>query len=70
MGFDSYPLEVMEQKKRFYAEAIPNRWLVVFTHDHFMPWAYVEQGERGKYALRKVDAPDRETQSRRELLAS
>jgi glyoxylase-like metal-dependent hydrolase (beta-lactamase superfamily II) len=51
MGYDSYPVEVMEQKQRFYAEAIPERWLLVFTHDHFRPWGYVEQDARGKYVL-------------------
>ncbi|MGA3213921.1 MAG: MBL fold metallo-hydrolase, partial [Terriglobales bacterium] len=42
MGYDLFPVEIMEQKKRFYADAIPNDWLVVFTHDHSLPWAHVE----------------------------
>ena len=49
MGYDLFPTETMEQKKRFYAEAIPNRWLVVFTHDHAVPFAYLDRGADGKY---------------------
>jgi glyoxylase-like metal-dependent hydrolase (beta-lactamase superfamily II) len=52
MGYDSFPLETMEQKKRFYAEAIPNRWLVLFPHDPAVPLAYVERGGDGKFAAR------------------
>ncbi len=56
MSYDLFPIETMEQKKRFYAEAIPNRWLVVFTHDHHIPWGYVEHGDKkGKYVLRTVE---------------
>ena len=52
MAFDLFPLEVIESKKRFYKEAIPEKWLVIFTHDHNVPWAYVEAGEKGKLLAR------------------
>ena len=52
MSFDLFPLEVIESKKRFYREAIPEKWLVIFTHDHNVPWAYVEEGEKGKLVAR------------------
>ena len=52
MAFDLFPLEVIESKKRFYKEAIPEKWLVIFTHDHGMPWAYVEAGKKGKLVAR------------------
>jgi glyoxylase-like metal-dependent hydrolase (beta-lactamase superfamily II) len=48
MGFDLYPLQTIESKKRYYARAIPERWLTVFTHDPKTPWAYVEKGEANK----------------------
>ena len=54
MSYDLFPVEVMQQKKRFYAEAIPNQWLVIFTHDHLDPWGYVEKGDKGKYTLLKL----------------
>ena len=48
MGFDLYPLDTIESKKRYYARALPEKWLTVFTHDPKMPWAYVEKDELGK----------------------
>src|SRR5271169_2632795 len=54
MGYDLYPLTCIENRHRFYAEAIPEKWLVVFTHDHQTPWAYVEIGEKGKPVARRV----------------
>ena len=51
MAFDLYPLDTIESRKRYYAQAIPERWLTVFTHDDQTPWGYVERGERGKLGL-------------------
>jgi len=48
MSFDLYPVLSVESRKRFYARAIPENWLVMFTHDHQLPWAYLEKDERGK----------------------
>jgi glyoxylase-like metal-dependent hydrolase (beta-lactamase superfamily II) len=48
MAFDLYPLETIENRKRLYAEAIPNNWLLIFTHDHKTPWAYVRKNDDGK----------------------
>jgi glyoxylase-like metal-dependent hydrolase (beta-lactamase superfamily II) len=50
-GVDLYPLTSIESRKRYYAQAIPERWLTVFTHDDATPWGYVEKGERGKLML-------------------
>ena len=47
MAYDLFPLETIDNKRRFYDEAIPQKWLVIFTHDHFTPWAYLErEGEK------------------------
>jgi glyoxylase-like metal-dependent hydrolase (beta-lactamase superfamily II) len=54
MSFDLFPMQTIESRKRYYAQAIPEKWLTIFTHDPNMPWAYIEQGERQKLALRKV----------------
>ena len=54
MAFDLYPLQTIESRKQYYAEAIPERWLTVFTHDPQTPWGYVERGEKGKLGLRKI----------------
>ena len=53
MGFDLYPLDTIESKKRYYARSIPEKWLTVFTHDPKMPWAYVEKDESGKMVATK-----------------
>jgi hypothetical protein len=43
MAYDLFPLEVLENRKRYYARAIPEQWLTIFTHDPDVPWAYVER---------------------------
>ncbi len=54
MGYDLYPLTCIDNRHKFYAEAIPEKWLVAFTHDHQTPWAYVETGEKGRPVARTV----------------
>ena len=49
MAFDLSPIDTIDSKKRYYAQAVPERWLTVFTHDDVVPWAYVEQDEAGKW---------------------
>jgi glyoxylase-like metal-dependent hydrolase (beta-lactamase superfamily II) len=48
MSFDLYPLQTIESKKQYYAKAIPEKWLTVFTHDPKVPWAFVEKDDAGK----------------------
>jgi glyoxylase-like metal-dependent hydrolase (beta-lactamase superfamily II) len=45
MAYDLFPLEVLENRKRYYARAVPEQWLTIFTHDPNVPWAYIEKGE-------------------------
>ena len=54
MAFDLYPLQTIESKKQYYAKAIPEKWLTVFTHDPKTPWADVEKDEIGKMVARGV----------------
>jgi len=54
MAFDLFPLETIESRKKFYAQAIPEKWLTVFTHDDATPWGYVERGERGKLGVKTL----------------
>lgn len=56
MGYDLYPLTVIEQRKRFYEQAIPEKWLVLFTHDHHTPMGYVEWSDKGKPVLKERSA--------------
>jgi glyoxylase-like metal-dependent hydrolase (beta-lactamase superfamily II) len=50
MAYDIFPLETIESRRRYYAQSLPERWLTIFTHDHEVPWAYIEQPRAGKYA--------------------
>jgi glyoxylase-like metal-dependent hydrolase (beta-lactamase superfamily II) len=54
MSFDLYPLQTIESKKRYYAQAILQKWLTVFTHDPKTPWAYVEKDASGKMIAKGV----------------
>jgi glyoxylase-like metal-dependent hydrolase (beta-lactamase superfamily II) len=47
MGYDLDPLETIAQRKRFYSRAIPERWLVLFTHDHERPMGRIGLNEKG-----------------------
>ena len=48
MGYDLDPLTCIEQRKRFLASAIPEQWLVLFTHDHHVPAATLTLNEKGR----------------------
>lgn len=52
MGYDLYPLTCIEERKRFYRRAIPEKWLVLFTHDHDHPMGHIELNAKGKPGLR------------------
>lgn len=54
MGFDLYPLDTIESKKQYYARALRERWLTVFTHDPRVPWAYIERDDLGKMIAREA----------------
>jgi glyoxylase-like metal-dependent hydrolase (beta-lactamase superfamily II) len=48
MGYDLDPLRCIEERKRFLTQAIAEKWLVMFTHDHQLPFAYLQWNEKGK----------------------
>jgi len=54
MAFDVFPLDTIESKKNYYARAIPERWLTVFTHDDATPWGYIERGEKGRLGVKEL----------------
>jgi glyoxylase-like metal-dependent hydrolase (beta-lactamase superfamily II) len=53
MAYDLFPLEAIENRKKYYAEAIPGQWLTMFTHDPKVPWAYLDR-QNGKIQARPV----------------
>jgi glyoxylase-like metal-dependent hydrolase (beta-lactamase superfamily II) len=54
MGYDLDPVRCIAERKRFYQRAIPEQWLVLFTHDHDRPMGYVGLGEKNKPVLRQL----------------
>jgi glyoxylase-like metal-dependent hydrolase (beta-lactamase superfamily II) len=56
MGYDLDPITCINNRKRFYAEAVPNEYLVVFTHELHRPMAYIQEKGDGKYTFREVEA--------------
>ena len=52
MGYDLDPLRCIEERKRFYKRAIPEQWLVLFTHDHHTPMGHVSWSDKGKPVFR------------------
>lgn len=49
MAFDLFPLETIESRKKYYSQAIPEKWLTMFTHDANVPWAYVAKDDKGRF---------------------
>ncbi|MGB7585407.1 MAG: MBL fold metallo-hydrolase [Terriglobales bacterium] len=54
MSFDLFPLETIASKKRYYAQAIPKKWLTLFTHDPNVPWSYIEKDGKEKLVAIKA----------------
>ena len=54
MSFDLYPLQTMENKKKWLAEAARGGWLCVLCHDAESPCGYLRERE-GKYTFEPVD---------------
>jgi glyoxylase-like metal-dependent hydrolase (beta-lactamase superfamily II) len=48
MGYDLDPITCIAERKRFLSRAIPEQWLVLFTHDHQIPAATITLNEKGK----------------------
>ncbi|HYE14832.1 MAG TPA: MBL fold metallo-hydrolase [Pyrinomonadaceae bacterium] len=48
MGYDLYPVETLEAKRRLLPQAAREGWLCLFYHDPDAPLARVHEGEGGK----------------------
>jgi glyoxylase-like metal-dependent hydrolase (beta-lactamase superfamily II) len=47
MGYDVEPLVTLESKRALWADAIANRWLLVFEHDASQAWGRLTVGDKG-----------------------
>lgn len=56
MGYDLDPVRCIAERKRFYERAIPEQWLLLFTHDHHTPMGYVNWSDQGKPVFRPRSA--------------
>jgi glyoxylase-like metal-dependent hydrolase (beta-lactamase superfamily II) len=54
MGYDLYPLEAVEQKKRLVPQAVREGWLCHFYHDPHTPLAYLRERD-GKIIAETMD---------------
>jgi len=54
MGYDLFPLDTIANRHRYYEEAVPQRWLTIFTHDADTPFAYITRDAKGNYATEAV----------------
>lgn len=50
MAFDLSPIDTINSRQRYYAQALPEKWLTVFTHGTNVPWAYIEKDAMGRLA--------------------
>lgn len=50
MGYDLYPLDILQTKKKILEQAVNEHWLLIFEHDPVAPFAYVSDKD-GKIVL-------------------
>ncbi|PYQ35577.1 MAG: MBL fold metallo-hydrolase [Acidobacteria bacterium] len=48
MGYDLYPVDLIENKRRLVAQAVAEKWLCIFEHDPEVPWGTIVEDEEGK----------------------
>lgn len=53
MGYDLYPLELLEVKRRVLREAVEGRWLMIFEHDPKIRMGYLIDG-KGKLTVKEA----------------
>ena len=54
MGFDLFPLEVVEQKRKLLERALREGWLLIWEHDPETAMAYLKK-DGDRLSLRKIE---------------
>ncbi len=49
MGYDVEPLRTLESKRALLSQALADRWLLVFEHDHAQAWGYAAHDGKNYY---------------------
>ncbi|HOT76565.1 MAG TPA: MBL fold metallo-hydrolase [Candidatus Wallbacteria bacterium] len=52
MGYDLFPLTIIEEKKTFFDEMIKKDAVAIFEHDHQSPLAKIAKNEKGYFAVK------------------
>jgi glyoxylase-like metal-dependent hydrolase (beta-lactamase superfamily II) len=53
MGYDLYPMQTLENKKKWIPQVVREEWIALFTHDPHIPAAYLRERE-GKLEVEPV----------------
>ena len=59
MGYDLYPVDLIDNKKRLLARAVSEGWLCVFEHDPDVPWGRIVETADGKRRVEPVPEEQR-----------
>jgi glyoxylase-like metal-dependent hydrolase (beta-lactamase superfamily II) len=54
MGYDLDPILCIDNRHKLYAEAVPEQWLCIFTHEPRTPMAYISKNEKGSLIANPV----------------
>ena len=55
MGYDLFPIQTLEAKRRLLDRAVEECWLLLFEHDPLVQAGHVIKDQDGKYMLREVN---------------
>jgi glyoxylase-like metal-dependent hydrolase (beta-lactamase superfamily II) len=57
MGYDLYPVDLIENKRRLLEEAVREQWLCVFEHDPHVPWGTIVEDPDGRRRVTPLPSP-------------
>lgn len=49
MGYDRFPELLIDEKQKLYNTAVPEDWIIFFTHDPYLPASRIQLDEKGRY---------------------
>lgn len=55
MGYDLDPIACIDNRHKFYEEAVPQRWLCIFTHEPRTPMVYIQNDEKGGFVANPIE---------------
>lgn len=58
MGYDNFPLDTLNEKKKYFPRAVEENWTVVFEHDAFVQAGKIDMNEKGYYLKEEVKISD------------